>query len=147
MFLLMNTKPFSSQSESEEQWRSPPTREQTNKQKKLQRFNQSLTRWAEKESVSLLDVVSVSGFIKPPVRDIRFAVTRWHPRFQRAAGEASCPGGEGQKPAPSGHYLVYEGSPASSAYGETSSDPEETIETFLETVLGEELLQHVWNDL
>ena len=61
--------------------------------------------------------------------DIRSAVTHWRPRFQIAAGEASCPGGEVQKPAPSGRYLVYEGSPASSAYGETSSDPEETIET------------------
>ena len=58
-----------------------------------------------------------------------FAVTHLRPRFQRAAGEASCPEDEGQKPAPSGRYLVYEGSPASSAYGETSSDPEETIET------------------
>lgn len=80
------------------------------------------------ESVFLLDVLSVSGFMKPKC-DIRFVVTHWRPRFQIAAGEASCPGGEGQKPAPSGHYLVYEGSPASSAYGETSSDPEETIAT------------------
>lgn len=57
--------------------------------------------------------------------DIRFAVTHWRPRFQIVVGEASCPGGEGQKPAPSGRCLVYEGSPASSACGGTSSDPKE----------------------
>lgn len=80
-----------------------------------------------KESVFLLDATSVSGCVKPRC-DTRFAVTHWRPRFQRAAGEASCPVAEGQKPALSGRYLVYEGSPASSAYGETSSDPEETFE-------------------
>lgn len=125
MLLLMNTKPVSSLFESKGQRCSPPTR------KKKQQKNAITNPWPDGQkgvsdpaqcNVCLSLHTATSG-------DIRSAVTHWRPRFLIAAGEASCPGGEVQKPAPSGRYLVCEGSPASSAYGETSSDPEETIET------------------
>lgn len=126
MYLHMNTKPFSSLFESKGQWGSPPTKK--NKKKQL---NPRTNPWPDgQRGVSVPAGYHVCLRLQKATEcDIKFAVTRWHPRFQRAAGEASCPGGVGQKPAPSGRYLEYEGSPASSAYGGTSDDPEET--TFL----------------
>lgn len=67
--------------------------------------------------------VPISGFVKKVTERVAgFVVTRWRPRFPRAAGEASCPGGGGRRPALSGRCLVCGGSPASSACGGTSSD-------------------------
>lgn len=56
--------------------------------------------------------------------DIRRAVTRGHPRFQRAEAGASCPEGAGRRPAPSGRCWGSAGSPASSTSEGTSGDPE-----------------------
>lgn len=68
------------------------------------------------------------SFMKPNCSFGGFqSVTRWRPRSQRAAEGASCLGGEGRKPVPSGRYLAYGGSPASSASEGTSGDPEKTF--------------------
>lgn len=64
---------------------------------------------------------------------LREKVTRSRPRFRTAVAEASCPGGGGRIPAPSGRCWACAGSPASSTCGETSSDPEETFNTRVNT--------------
>lgn len=101
----------------------------SHKKTKPQRLHQSLTRWAERSQCSCRMPCLSLTWQSHRVWDSRFAVTHWRPRFQRAVEEASCPGGEGQTPALSGRYLEYGGSPASWAYGGTSSDPEEPIPT------------------
>lgn len=80
-----------------------------------------------KESVFLPDAcMSARGFQEPSGSFVALqSVTRWRPRSRRAAEGASCLGGGGRKPVPSGRCLAYEGSPASSASGGTSGDPEE----------------------
>lgn len=87
--------------------------------------DQCLTLRAERSPCSCPTPACLHGLPGTKRQLCGFAVTRWRPRSRRAAEGASCLGGGGRKPVPSGRCLAYEGSPASSASGGTSGDPEE----------------------
>lgn len=125
----LNVSPCQHKTIKQSVWEQRAKTLSRHKKRKSQRLHQSLTRWAESSQCSCWMPCLSPTWQSHRVWDSRSAVTRWRPRFQRAAAGASCPGGEGQTPAPSGRYLGYGGSPASWAYGGTSSDPEETSPT------------------
>lgn len=120
--MLHSSPPQSESSLSESKRRHFPR--PTPKTRKISMPRPTSHPMGRKESEVLLNACVSAGASRGRTEASQ-PVTRSRPRSQRAAAGASCLGGEGRTPVPSGRCLACEGSPASSASGGTSGDPGE----------------------